>query len=156
MLVLGIDPSLTCTGWAVLKLANEPQYISSGVIKTSPKDEFYTRLKTISQSINSVLNTFAVEKIILEETIVNANASSSLKLGIVRGVIMCECLKTPAIMHEIKPSNVKKLITGNGSADKQAVDKMLKLIINNLDGTKFLTDDESDAVAVAFCLNFIL
>ncbi|GAB4162761.1 MAG: crossover junction endodeoxyribonuclease RuvC [Rickettsiaceae bacterium] len=152
MRILGIDPALTCLGWGVIQLdAPKIHYINSGVIKTNAKTALHTRLAEIVSSVEDVIIKYKPEAIAMEETFVNLNAVSSLKLGYVRGALMSVIGKTGLPYHEFLPNRIKKAIVGVGHAEKDQVNHMIKLIMS---GTlDHISLDESDALAVAYtCL----
>lgn len=84
----------------------------------------------------------------VEETFVNKNPTSALKLGQARGV----CLSVPAIMGietaEYATNKVKKSVVGAGHASKDQVGMMIRTL---LPGCGQIGEDEADALAVAIC-----
>ncbi len=152
MRILGIDPALTCLGWGVIHL-NSPKihYVSSGIIKTIVKTPLHTRLAHIVSSIEQVIALYKPEAIAMEETFVNVNAMSSLKLGYVRGALMSAIGKTGLPYYEFLPNKIKKTIVGVGHAEKEQVKHMVRMIMSG--DMDHITLDESDALAVAYtCL----
>lgn len=152
MRILGIDPALTCLGWGVIRF-NSPKihYIASGLVKTNLKTPIHNRLAQLVSSIEQVIELYKPEVIAMEETFVNANAISSLKLGYVRGALMSAIGKTGLPYYEFLPNKIKKTIVGVGHADKEQVKHMVKIIISG--GTEHITLDEADALAIAYtCL----
>lgn len=149
MKILGIDPALTCLGWGVIKL-NSPKinYVASGVVKTKADTDMYKRLAYISNEIQNIIELHDPDYIAMEETFVNKNAASSLKLGYVRGAIMALIGKYDKPYFEYKPNLIKKTIVGVGHAEKHQVDHMVKLIISGTPSLGAL--DEADALAVAY------
>lgn len=152
MKILGIDPALSCLGWGVIQL-NSPKinYIDSGVIKTKPTTDLHLRLSDIAGTIEQIINLHQPQIIAMEETFININAGSSLKLGYVRGALMAIIGKTKLPFYEYAPNKIKKTIVGAGHAQKEQVKHMVKMIISgNTDNIGF---DEADALAVAYtCL----
>jgi crossover junction endodeoxyribonuclease RuvC len=149
MIILGIDPALTCLGWGIIKSDfSKIEYISSGLIKTKSKDFMPDRLAFIASSIEEVIDTYKPDAVAMEETFVNRNASSSLKLGYVRGTLMALIGKIKLPYSEFTPNKIKKTISGFGHAEKDQVLKMVKMIIlGTREDIKF---DESDALATAY------
>jgi len=150
--VLGIDPALSCLGWGVINF-DSPKifYVDSGIVKTTPKTSLHLRLSDIAESIDQVIALHKPDIIAMEETFVNLNASSSLKLGYVRGAILSVIGKTNLPFYEYSPNNIKKTIVGNGHAQKEQVQHMVKMILSGSKSTLCL--DESDALATAYtCL----
>ena len=152
MKILGIDPALTCLGWGVIQ-SNSPkiEYIDSGIIKTTPKELIQHRLFKISSTIEGIIDLHKPDAIAMEETFVNKNPISSLKLGYVRGALMAIIGKTNLPYFEFLPNKIKKTIVGVGHAEKEQVKHMVKMIISG--SSDNLSHDESDALAIAYtCL----
>lgn len=146
--ILGIDPALNNTGWSILKTSGISDVIFEDVghISNNIKDDYYCKLENIRQRVEKIINFYNPDILSIEETFVNGNALSSLKLGVVRGVIISVALQYKLKVMEFKPNEIKKAITGNGKADKQQVDYMIKILIPKATPK---TLDESDALAIA-------
>lgn len=147
--ILGIDPGLQQTGWAVLKTyGSEMSFVAGGVIRTETKSTMAQRLKVIHDDLNEIMETYTPEYAAVEEVYVNVNARSSLKLGQARGI----CLLVPrlhgATVAEYTPLQVKKAVVGYGRAEKDQLAKVVKMLLPT---ARFSTNDTSDAAAVAIC-----
>lgn len=155
MIILGIDPSLNSCGCAILSYANSSfSVIYSCTIKSGKTSELYTKILEIHKAIKEMIQIYQPSIIALEETFVNNNPATSLKLGMVRGACYCACIDQANIkIVEYSPRLIKKTITGNGAAEKIQLQYMLKQIM-----PKFApkTDDESDAAAVAITSHIML
>ena len=152
MKILGIDPALTALGWGVIEV-NRPKiyYINSGVIKTTSNLSLHKRLAFISSSIEEIINIHQPAAIAMEQTFINSNARSSLKLGYVRGALMALIGKTNLPYYEFLPNKIKKNIVGSGHAEKEQIKHMIKIIISGEFAD--ISYDESDALAIAYsCL----
>ncbi|WP_347939289.1 crossover junction endodeoxyribonuclease RuvC [Rickettsia oklahomensis] len=152
MIVIGIDPALVSLGWAlVARQSTALKYLASGTIKTNSKDAIYYRLAFINSTLEKVILEYRPNMAAIEETFVNTNSVTSLKLGYVRGAIMSLIGRYNLGLQEFKPNTVKKTITGYGHAKKEQILHMIKLL---LPGTPLITNsDEADAVAIAYtCL----
>ena len=167
--IIGIDPSLSSTGWAVVEKNNQSfRYISSGTIKTKSSDEIVNRIFTIKQSLDAVLALYIVDCAIVEDCFVSINQASSLKLAISKGSILsslCDffiklhpintdksMIDLSTIIKNVSPTFVKKAITGSGKADKIQIDKMIRMIVTGIPDGVFKNNDESDAIAIAICI----
>lgn len=149
MNILGIDPALVNTGWALLSFNNNQiNYISSGVIRTIPSDEIHLRLYKIYHEIENIIKLYNPTAMAIEETFINKNATSSLKLGYVRGVILSLAGKYNMTLLEFKPNYIKKAVVGIGHAEKEQIMHMIKLIIPSIKSIK--SSDEADALAIAY------
>ncbi len=144
---LGIDAGLRKTGWAIItKIDNQIKYISSGVIKTTGCDA--EALLKIFDSISEVIEKHKPHYVAIENTYVNENPLSSLKLAQARSASIIACSKAGLIPSEYQASTIKKVVSGKGNADKSQVERMITLQLGQI--TK-KTYDESDAIAIAFC-----
>jgi crossover junction endodeoxyribonuclease RuvC len=149
MRILGIDPALNSLGWGIIQQDHHKiYYIASGTVKTKPSKAMQYRLADIYHEIESIINQYQPKVIVMEQTFVNNNAVSSMKLGFVRGAIMALVGKQDLSFYEYKPNTIKKTLTGVGHAEKQQVKHMLSLVISSLPAVDNL--DESDALAVAY------
>jgi crossover junction endodeoxyribonuclease RuvC len=158
MRIIGIDPGLIKTGWGVIeKINNQVKYIDSGTIKTDTKLLLSERLLNIYKNIDEIIKLYKPEVFSIEETFVNKNPLSSLKLGQARGVaILCASLNNIPVF-EYSPNLIKKTITGVGKAHKEQMVMMIKYIFPRI---QIEAEDEADALGVAVChcnhiLNFI-
>jgi crossover junction endodeoxyribonuclease RuvC len=156
MILLGIDPSLNSTGYGVIKLeGSKLLYVSSGIIKAGKEDELENKLLNISNIISEIIKEFKPQKIGIEETFVNVNFQSSLKLGMVRGALILTCANAGIKINHISPNLIKKCVTGQGKATKEQVSFMIKRLISGIPPEKvFKTEDETDALAVAITTHF--
>lgn len=148
MRIIGIDPGLQHTGWGIIDVnGNRLQHISHGVIHTKAKDDLAVRLKDIHDGLMQMMQLWQPESAAVEETFMNNNAASALKLGQARGVAML----TPALfgiaVSEYPANLIKKSVVGAGHAEKAQVQAMIKIL---LPGTE-ASSDAADALAVAIC-----
>lgn len=156
MIILGMDPALTRTGYALINTKDQQNifYITSGLIETEEKDSLHNRLFFIYENLKKIIIAYNPDVIALEIPYVNKNFASSMKLGMVRGVCSILPAEFNKIIKEITPAQIKKIVTGNGSATKQQVSKMLTYYITNLPKS-FKHLDETDALSVAYACMFI-
>ncbi len=151
MIILGIDPSLTCLGWGVIRKEKAAfKYLDSGTITTKPNEIMPYRLATIDNHLAQIISLYKPEKIALEETFVNNNAVSSLKLGFVRGAIMSLVGRCRIEFCEYKPNTIKKTVAGAGHAEKAQVLHMIKLLLLASPPLSISSYDEADALAIAY------
>lgn len=157
MIFLGIDPSLNSTGYGVIKKdGSRLHYISSGIIKFKAGGEgkiFHSKLLEVSNQIANIISEFLPSKVSIEETFVNSNSQSSLKLSVVRGAILLTLAQKNLDIHEFSPNYIKKVITGNGKAEKMQVAFMVPKLLSDFPKKQnFISEDESDALAIAIAL----
>ncbi len=153
MRILGLDPGLRHTGWGVIdKTGNRFTFIGAGVINPDVDLDLACRLAELHKSLEQVIDTYRPDTVAVEETFVNKNPNSTLKLGQARGVV----LMTPATLGipvaEYTPNQIKKTITGVGHAEKHQVDMMIHRLIANV--PEKMPPDASDALAIALCHAF--
>lgn len=147
--ILGIDPGLQRTGWGVIKcVGNSLSYVGCGVIKSNPSDDLANRIAMLHNGLSEIMNLHKPDEAAIEETFVNKNAMSSLKLGHARGAAILSVTLARIPISEYAALLVKKTVVGVGRAEKQQVATMISHI---LPGAKGLTHDAADALAVAVC-----
>jgi len=147
MLILGIDPSLTCTGWGIVsKVGNRLTHIANGQVKTDAKATLPERLVTLDRELTDVILLHRPDAAAVEEVFVNMNPQSTLKLGQARGVCLLAAARAGLPVAEYATRLVKKAIVGTGGADKTQVQAMLGVL---LPGVKLAGADAADALAVA-------
>ena len=145
--ILGIDPGLQKTGWGIVESQGSAlRYIGSGLIRTNSKEALSLRLAQLHYGLLTVIDEFAPHEAAIEETFVNKNPASALKLGQARGAL----LTVPAIkglsVDEYGANKVKKSVVGTGHASKDQIGMMIKTLLPAC-GT--ISEDEADALAVA-------
>jgi crossover junction endodeoxyribonuclease RuvC len=149
MIILGIDPALANVGFGVItSLKGKYKYLDGGVVTTSSTDQITSRLAYITQKLEQIINLYQPNLVAMEETFINKNAVSSLKLGFARGAIMALIGRYNLDFKEFKPNLVKKTVVGVGHAEKQQVLHMVKLLITGL--PEITSYDHADALAVAY------
>jgi crossover junction endodeoxyribonuclease RuvC len=149
MIVLGIDPALIKTGYGLVEMKNNTlTYIASGVIHTDTKMSIENRLQNIFVEINKIIEKYKPDYFSIEETFINNNPTTSLKLGQARGVAILSAGINNLKVFEYKPNTIKKSVTGVGKATKDQIVMMIKCLLP-LSNVK--SEDEADALAIAIC-----
>ncbi len=149
MRLLGLDPGLTATGWGVLESeGSRLVHVANGAIASDRAAGIAQRLVEIFDGIVRVIDEFRPDEAAVEETFVNKNASSTLKLGLARGVVLLAPAKAGLAVAEYSANAVKKAVVGVGHADKTQVAAMVRRL---LAGCRFASPDAADALAVAIC-----
>ena len=150
MLILGIDPGLTKTGFGLLSISNDkPQIVDYGVIEPNKNDNLSKRLYTIYTDINQLIDMFKPTVFSIEDIFYGRNVKSALLLGQARGIAMLCAAKHDIPVFEYSAKKVKKAITGNGNADKTQLQYMIKQIFKLKQVPTPL--DASDAIGIALC-----
>ena len=139
MRLIGIDPGLRHTGWGVIEVhGNRLVHVADGRIDITDRLSMAERLMLLHRP----------EQAAVEETFVNKNASSTLKLGLARGVAMLVPARVGIPVAEYPANLVKKSVVGAGHAGKPQVEMMVRVL---LPGCLAETPDAADALAVAIC-----
>ncbi len=147
MLILGLDPSLSCTGWGIIaKSGNRLSHVANGQIPTDPKLPLAERLVTLDRELTDVIARHHPDAAAVEEVFVNKNPQSTLKLGQARGVCLLAAARAGLPVAEYATRLVKKALVGTGGAEKAQVQAMLGVL---LPGVKLAGADAADALAVA-------
>lgn len=147
MRILGIDPGLQKTGWGVIESeGNRLTYVSSGLIKTDAALPMYARLATLDAGLDKVFDLWTPDVAAIEETFMNNNAASALKLGAARGAAIVSIARKGIEVGEYPANLVKKSIAGTGHATKDQIGMMIKTL---LPSSGKISEDEADALAVA-------
>ena len=145
--ILGIDPGLLHTGWAVVDTVGQSRkYIASGVILPKTTLPMSERLVTIFRELTKICDTFEPDECSIEIIFVNKNPKTTLILGQARAAAIVAVADKNIPLFEYEPNVIKKALTGAGHADKSAVDKMVQIL---LPAAKPKTADEADAIAIA-------
>ena len=149
MIIIGIDPALTNTGWGIINYSinNTLSFIADGTIVTNPKESLQNRLKYIHDNIQSVIDKYHPTDCAIEESFVNTNARTSLKLGMARGAIILSFSINNIPVSEYTPRAVKQAISGSGRADKNQVESMVKVLLPTCQ--KPHSEHSADALAIA-------
>jgi crossover junction endodeoxyribonuclease RuvC len=147
MRILGLDPSISSTGWGIIDVeGNRLSYVADGFIPTSPKHPLSQRLHTIYEELQRVTSLYKPDEAAIEITFLNSNAETSLKLSMARGVVYLIPSINNIPLYEYEPNKIKKALTGVGKADKNQVETMVKIL---LPGCHPKNNDSSDALAIA-------
>lgn len=148
MRIIGIDPGLQRTGWGIIDVSgNRLTHISHGVIATDAKADTGVRLVKIFDGLMEMIGVWQPSEAAVEETFVNGNAASSLKLGLARGAAMTAAAKAGLTVGEYPATLVKKSVVGTGHAEKGQVQAMIKVLLPGVEASS----DAADALAVAIC-----
>ncbi|MEY4270784.1 MAG: component of RuvABC resolvasome, endonuclease [Pseudomonadota bacterium] len=147
MIILGLDPGLGTTGWGVIRSeGSRLTHVANGQLKTDAQAALADRLAHLDTMLAAIIADHAPETAAVEEVFVNDNPQSTLKLAHARGVILLGCARGGLNVAEYAPRLVKKAIVGTGTAAKDQVQAMLRIL---LPGVTPAGPDAADALAVA-------
>jgi crossover junction endodeoxyribonuclease RuvC len=144
--ILGLDPGSLTTGFGVIDwVGGEARYVASGAIRTRGA-EFTPRLRQIFEGVQRLVREYEPQEVAVERVFMHRNADSALKLGQARGAAICAALGP--LVFEYAPREVKLAVVGQGGAEKEQVQLMVRTLLR-LDGA--LGADAADAVGLALC-----
>lgn len=148
--ILGIDPGLDRTGWAVLNTGPAGLILEAcGLIHTAPEDALPKRLDIIYNEVKKVASTFAPQAAAMEEMFFMKRAAAVSYTIQTRGVIMLALHQCGLHITSYQPSRVKMTICGSGTADKKQMQRMVQLTLKLKEQLR--PDDVADAAAIAIC-----
>lgn len=149
MRLIGFDPGLRHTGWGVIEAeGNRLAYVADGTIRAATGQDMASRLRDLHEGLAAVLREFSPLEAAVEETFVNKNPDSTLKLGQARGVVLLAPALYGIPVAEYSANRIKKSVVGAGHAAKEQVQMMVSRL---LPGCNFSSPDAADALAVAIC-----
>ncbi|MEM7740008.1 MAG: crossover junction endodeoxyribonuclease RuvC [Pseudomonadota bacterium] len=145
--ILGIDPGLRHTGWGIVwSEGSRLSYIACGRIATVVEGEMAQRLSMLASALDTILDEHAPDEAAVEETFVNSNPRSALKLGQARGICLLAPARRGLPVAEYAANQIKKSVVGAGHADKTQIAAMVARL---LPGSKASSADAADALAIA-------
>ncbi len=148
MRLLGLDPGLRLTGWGVIDVeGNRLRHVAHGVVKVPGDRALAERLNDLFEGVSAVVADHKPVEAAVEETFVNVNPGSTLKLGQARGVVLLAPARAGLPVFEYAANLVKKSVTGAGHADKKQIAMMVGRLLPGVEATA----DAADALAVAIC-----
>ncbi|MDR1784352.1 MAG: crossover junction endodeoxyribonuclease RuvC [Endomicrobium sp.] len=151
MIILGIDPGLSITGWGIVDMFSRDKIslIEYGCIKTTHSTPLIQRLQNINRELQFVINNYKPKAVAIEELFFFKTSKSIVSLGEARGAIILTVSLNKIPLFEYNPKLVKIALTGYGSADKRQIQYMVKTLLK-LENMP-TPDDAADALAIAIC-----
>lgn len=145
--VLGVDPGSRSTGWGVVEReAGRYRLVASGAIRNESDREAAEKLKYIYEGLLSVIDLYQPESVAIEQIFSHRSSQSALVLGQARGVALLAFAQRNLPISEYNASTIKNSVAGSGKAEKEQVQRMVKLLL----GTEVPgPHDAADAVAIA-------
>jgi crossover junction endodeoxyribonuclease RuvC len=148
MIVLGIDPGTAALGYGIVERTGARlREIDHGCLVTSPDRSLPERLLAIHGLVADLLSLHTPDILGVERLFFSRNAQTAFAVGQARGVILLAGAQHGVPVREATPSEVKRAVTGDGTADKEQVARMVQLILDL--PTPPASDDAADALAVA-------
>ncbi len=150
MIILGIDPGLSITGYAIMKKEKQKtEVLDYGAINFSSKDPLEIRIGQFYAAFNEKIAKELITSIALETPFLGKNAQNFLKLGYLRGIIYLLADQHGIPVEEFAPRQVKLAVTGSGAAPKEQVARVITRLFKGIETPK--TYDVTDALAVTLC-----
>ncbi len=148
MRVIGIDPGIERTGFAILEMhGTKVHLLDSGRIFTEKRHPFSHRLNLLATDLKSLLQEWKPTAAAVEQLFFSKNVKTAMVVSHARGVIL-EVLEAHGVpMEEFNPAHIKLSVTGDAKADKKQVRKMIQYLL----GISLKSDDTADAVAAGLC-----
>lgn len=155
MVIIGIDPALSITGYGVIDSKNNKiTLIEAGAIVTRSKQTYPERLNKIYAEILKLIDRFKVEVMVVEKLYAHyRHPTTAYLLGEVMGIAALACAKRNMPLFEYASTRIKKAITGYGMASKYQVQRMVASLMNLEGLPKYL--DVTDALACAIAHSYI-
>ncbi|MBY0612663.1 MAG: crossover junction endodeoxyribonuclease RuvC [Beijerinckiaceae bacterium] len=145
--IIGIDPGLRKTGWGIVESeGSRLSFIACGSIDPDTTLDLAARLARLHDALSAVIHDHQPDEAAVEETFVNKDPRSALKLGAARGVALVVPALAGLPVAEYAANSVKKCVVGAGHADKAQIRMMVKVLLPK---AEFHTDDAADALAIA-------
>jgi len=146
--VLGIDPGTAACGYGIVhESEGRLRATVHGCWTTRAGQRQDQRLKTIFEGVGELIKEHGPDAVALEESYVGADARIALSVGQARGAVLVACAAAGVEAVEYAPAHVKQAVCGYGRADKQQIQRMVKLVL----GIDVKNQHAADALAVAIC-----
>jgi len=149
MFVLGIDPGLARTGYAVVEdQPKAPRVICAGTIHTEASAPIAERLGELFDDITRLIAEYGPSEAALEQVFVNRNLQTATAVGRASGVALLAAGRAGLEVYEYTPSAVKAAVAGVGNAPKEQIRRTLA---KRMGTAELAAPDAVDAIAVALC-----
>jgi len=147
--VLGIDPGFRLTGYGIVDTnGQQSRHVASGFIDARKGDGTAARLHIIHTAVAALVCDHQPAEMAVERVFVHKNADSALKLGQARSAAICASFGHDVAVFEYAAREVKQAIVGKGSAAKDQVEHMVRVLLDIDDA---LQADAADALGIALC-----
>ena len=150
--ILGIDPALTTTGYAVVSAdaRGNVELLEGGLIRTKASDELGKRLRVINKTLGDVIEEFGPDEVAIEDLHSRyRNLKTAIIMGHARGVAILAAGSAGIPVHHYQPTRVKSIVAGSGRADKAQMKRAVSMRLGL--GEEITKDDVADAVGIAIC-----
>lgn len=149
MVVLGIDTSLRSTGFGVLEAqGSRLKMVTCGNIRNAPRLPLTDCLRAIHAKVAELIAEHRPDVMAIESVIYGKNAGTMLVLGEARGAVLTAAADAGLAVYEYEPRRMKKAICGNGLAEKEQIQRMVKTLLGL---AELPQNDAADALGLAIC-----
>lgn len=150
MIIIGIDPGTTLIGYSILDCATRtPHLLHADLLPIAPLSA-HDKLLHIHKETKKIIDHWQPHALSVEKLFFQKNAKTAMAVSEARGVILLTALLAGIKVYEYAPLTIKKVITGDGSADKMQIQKMVRMIIKEGENLP-AQDDIFDSIASALC-----
>ncbi|MDE2018914.1 MAG: crossover junction endodeoxyribonuclease RuvC [Patescibacteria group bacterium] len=147
MISLGIDPGTRRIGYGLVEKKHaDVGFITAGLLKIESKNDI-PALEEVKREIDRLIKQYQPDVVAVEKLYFAKNQKTGIAVAQARGVVLLAAAECGISVKEYTPNEIKLGVTGYGFADKKAVLKMVRLILNKQDLK--IIDDASDALAIA-------
>lgn len=123
-------------------------HVANGTVRADATWPTADRLARIFEDLSEVMTAYRPDEAAVEEAFVNRNPSSTLRLGLARGIALLVPARAGIPVGEYAANRIKKAVVGAGHADKRQVEMMVRMLLPGADPRG---SDAADALAVAIC-----
>ena len=149
MIILGIDTSLRSSGYGVLSVeGSRMRALEAGRIRNDPKLPLSDCLRAIHTRVAELIAAYAPDVLSIESVIYGKNAGTMLVLGEARGAVLTAAADADLPVYEYEPRRMKKAVCGNGLAEKEQIQRMVKTLLGL---SELPQNDAADALGLAIC-----
>ena len=152
MRIIGIDPGLKATGFAVIEYdGNNIEVLDSGEIKTKASEDLSLRLEKIYDGLSEVCKKYSPSTMVIEKIYTHPKfPQTAVILGHARGIIFLCAAQNGIKAIELAATSIKRSVTSSGRASKSQVNKM----VNYLAGSQLDVKSEHAADALAMAIAY--
>ena len=148
--ILGLDPALRCTGYAILDTdGHRMSLLDCGVVRTPPKAPLSECLRRLAGGMRQILDSFHPTMVSIEGGFYSKNARTAMVLGAARGTLIALAAEQQIPVYEYAPRRIKQAVCGWGDAGKDQIAAVVATLVG-IDRSGMLSD-ATDAAATASC-----
>ena len=149
MKILGIDPGIGICGFGLIETTSRAnaKALDYGVITTKIRAPLPSRLKELYESLQEVFDTTKPDVVSVEKLFFSKNITTGIAVAVARGLVLLVAEQRGLQIFEYTPNEIKKTLTGYGSAKKGQIQEMVRVHLGLKDKPK--PDDAADALAAA-------